>query len=326
MTVSLSLRYVAPAARLSNAWDTRLGGALADAISCNAVVKAFGAEDARGRAGCRCVHRQVAAPHRRAPGRAAPATARRSRWRWSACAPPCSAPALWLWWQGRATPGDMAYVLTTSFVIQGYLREVGMHIRNLQRSVNDLEELIAFHDEPLGVADPAGCRADPHRARPGRAGARDLPLCRPLGTAVHRPRPDHPRRRARRPGRPFGLGQDHAREADPAALRRECRPHPDRRPGRGARHPGLAAGADRHRPAGAGAVPPLAGREHRLWPARRHAGRDRGRGPPRQRPRLHRPPAQAATPRWSASAASSCRAASASGWRWPAPSWPTPPS
>ena len=44
MTATLSLAYVAPAARLANQWDTRLGGALADAVSCNAVVKAFGAE------------------------------------------------------------------------------------------------------------------------------------------------------------------------------------------------------------------------------------------------------------------------------------------
>ena len=61
--------------------------------------------------------------------------------------------ALWLWWQGQATPGDVTYVLTTFFVIQGYLRDVGMHIRNLQRSVNDMEELVDFHAEPIGVAD-----------------------------------------------------------------------------------------------------------------------------------------------------------------------------
>ena len=65
---------------------------------------------------------------------------------------------LWLWWQGRATPGDVAYVLTTFFVIQGYLRDVGMHIRNLQRSVNDMEELVDFHAEPIGVADRPGAR------------------------------------------------------------------------------------------------------------------------------------------------------------------------
>ncbi|KAG1245630.1 hypothetical protein G6F65_021128 [Rhizopus arrhizus] len=44
VTAALSLGFVAPAARLGNAWDTRMGGALADAVSCNAVVKAFGAE------------------------------------------------------------------------------------------------------------------------------------------------------------------------------------------------------------------------------------------------------------------------------------------
>jgi ATP-binding cassette subfamily B protein len=44
VTVTLSVAWTAPAATLSNAWDTKLGGALADAISCNGVVKAFGAE------------------------------------------------------------------------------------------------------------------------------------------------------------------------------------------------------------------------------------------------------------------------------------------
>jgi ATP-binding cassette subfamily B protein len=44
MTVLFSTRYIAPAARISNAWDTRVGGTLADALTCNAVVKSFGAE------------------------------------------------------------------------------------------------------------------------------------------------------------------------------------------------------------------------------------------------------------------------------------------
>jgi ATP-binding cassette subfamily B protein len=44
LSVGLSLRLVAPAARRANAWDTRLGGALADAAGNNAVVKAFAAE------------------------------------------------------------------------------------------------------------------------------------------------------------------------------------------------------------------------------------------------------------------------------------------
>src|ERR1700692_405644 len=44
MTVLFSTRYIAPAARISNAWDTRVGGTLADALTCNAVVKSFSAE------------------------------------------------------------------------------------------------------------------------------------------------------------------------------------------------------------------------------------------------------------------------------------------
>src|SRR5438876_965011 len=49
MTMAFSVNYIAPAARVSNAWDTKVGGTLADALTCNAVVKSFGA-DARGAA------------------------------------------------------------------------------------------------------------------------------------------------------------------------------------------------------------------------------------------------------------------------------------
>src|ERR1700712_12267 len=41
MTIALSMNYIAPAARVSNAWDTKVGGTLADALTCHAVVKSF---------------------------------------------------------------------------------------------------------------------------------------------------------------------------------------------------------------------------------------------------------------------------------------------
>src|SRR5688572_28820972 len=44
LTATLAIRLIAPASRLSNAQDTRIGGTLADALGSNAVVKAFGAE------------------------------------------------------------------------------------------------------------------------------------------------------------------------------------------------------------------------------------------------------------------------------------------
>ncbi|MGH9916446.1 MAG: ABC transporter ATP-binding protein, partial [Pyrinomonadaceae bacterium] len=61
--------------------------------------------------------------------------------------------ALWLWSKGQASAGDITFVLTSFFILQGYLREVGMHIRNLQRSINDMEELVDIQSQPLGIDD-----------------------------------------------------------------------------------------------------------------------------------------------------------------------------
>ncbi|HEY0854091.1 MAG TPA: ABC transporter ATP-binding protein [Devosia sp.] len=156
VTIFLSIGFVAPAASLANSWDTRMGGALADAISCNAVVKGFGAED-REELRLRYVTEKW---HRR--------TARTwTRGTWSGTAQlimllafraAIIGTALLLWQQGMATPGDITLLLTSSFILQGYLRDVGQHIRNLQRAVNDMEELVAIHSEPLGIKDVPGAR------------------------------------------------------------------------------------------------------------------------------------------------------------------------
>ena len=159
MTAALSLAYVAPAARLANQWDTRLGGALADAVSCNAVVKAFGAEAREDDRLARVVKKWRGRTRRTWVRGTYNGTAQATALLLLRAA--VVGLVLWLWWQGRATPGDVAYVLTAFFVIQGYLRDVGMHIRNLQRSVNDMEELVDFHAEPIGVPDRP--RAEPIR-------------------------------------------------------------------------------------------------------------------------------------------------------------------
>ena len=92
--------------------------------------------------------------------------------------------ALLLWMAGRASPGDVTYVLTSYFIIHGYLRDVGMHISNLQRSVNDMEELVAIHDEPLGIADAPGATPIDDSGRAHRVRARDVPLWRPSHAAL----------------------------------------------------------------------------------------------------------------------------------------------
>ncbi|MGH8780040.1 ABC transporter ATP-binding protein [Paraburkholderia sp.] len=154
VTVALSLGFVAPAARLGNAWDTRMGGALADAVSCNGVVKAFGAETREETRLDRVIRKWN----------------KRTRRTWVRgtlnggvqgtmlvlMQAAILGMALTLWAEDRASVGDITFALTMFFVLQGYLREVGMHVRNLQRSVNDMEELVALEREPLGIDDKPG--------------------------------------------------------------------------------------------------------------------------------------------------------------------------
>lgn len=153
VTIFLSLAYVAPAASLANTWDTRMGGALADAISCNSVVKAFGAE-----------HREEARLIR-----VIDKWRHRTRRTWIRgtinggvqgfmlviLQTAILGVALFLWGRNEASVGDIAFALTMFFMLQGYLRDVGMHIRNLQRAVNDMEELVALEAQAIGVDDSA---------------------------------------------------------------------------------------------------------------------------------------------------------------------------
>ena len=157
LSMTGTLFYVAPAARLSNRDDTRIGAALADAVTCNVVVKAFGAERREDALLTRVLEKW----------------SRRTRRTWNRATNNGSAQlatllvlrgaviltVLVLCWYGHATPGDVAYVLTSYFVIHGYLRDVGFHISNLQRSVNEMEELVEMQAEPLGVPDRVGAPA-----------------------------------------------------------------------------------------------------------------------------------------------------------------------
>ena len=125
-------------------------------------------------------------------------------------------------------------------------------------------------------------------------------------------------RPARRAGRPIGRRQVDALRAAAAVLRRAGRPHPDRRPGHLPRHAGEPASGHRGRAAGHLAVPSLRHGEHSLRPAGRvRRGGVAGRHGGAMR-RFHRRSCRRASTPSSATAASSCRAASASASRSPA--------
>jgi ATP-binding cassette subfamily B protein len=189
LTIALSTQLIAPASRLSNALDTRIGGVLSDALGANAVVKAFGAEE---REDARL-------------GRVVDKWSRRTRRTWMrhtysgtsqltllwTIRTSVTATALWLWWKGLATPGEITYVLTTYFVIHSYLRDIGQHINQLQRAVNEMEELVQLYEEPFGVPDAPD--AQPLRIESGEIrfdhvtfcyAGQDVPLFRDLNVRI----------------------------------------------------------------------------------------------------------------------------------------------
>jgi ATP-binding cassette subfamily B protein len=156
VTVWMSVSYVSPAASLANMWDTRMGGALADAISCNAVVKGFGAEDREDERLTHVVGKWRSRTQRtwtRGNRNGAVQGAMMILLRTAVIGL-----AILFWQQGVAEAGDIALVLTAFFVLQGYLRDIGQHVRNLQRAVNDMEELVDVQLAPIGIEDRSHAR------------------------------------------------------------------------------------------------------------------------------------------------------------------------
>lgn len=140
LSTSLTLFWVAPAARLANAQDSQVSGALADAITSNGVVRAHAGElreDARlERVLAKWAHRT-----RR--------TWRRGTWAglsqdmaiWGLRAAVLGG-ALIAYTRAMADAGEIAFVVSALGMLDGYLRQMGNHVRGLQKAVNDAEELV----------------------------------------------------------------------------------------------------------------------------------------------------------------------------------------
>ncbi|MBM7070166.1 ABC transporter ATP-binding protein [Actibacterium sp. 188UL27-1] len=140
VSVMLSARWVAPAASLSNAQDSRMSGAIADAITSNAVVKAHAAEAREEERLARVVSKWAHRTNR--------------TWRRGTVSGLVQDAILWIlrvivlggavlaWSRGLAGPGEVAFAVTAFATLQGYLRSIGQEIRALQRAINDMEELV----------------------------------------------------------------------------------------------------------------------------------------------------------------------------------------
>ncbi|MBU6475251.1 MAG: ABC transporter ATP-binding protein [Alphaproteobacteria bacterium] len=156
LNIWASVKILKPRFIASAAQDTKMGATLADIIVGNPTVKSFGAETRE-----ESLFGKVAAVWREKANIA---------WQTALAADGARtllrifmngvmlALTIWLWHEGRASPGDIVVVITTFFIIGGYLRDIGMHINHLQRSMSDMEDAVVFWMREDDVVDAAGAK------------------------------------------------------------------------------------------------------------------------------------------------------------------------
>lgn len=157
LSIWMSVKILAPRFKGSAEADTKVGATLADIITGNPTVKSFGAEKREDEL-FESVAGNWTAKSYRAWQTAVSADAARSVLR-IFMTTTMVATTIMLWNTGKATPGDIVLVITTFFIIGGYLRDIGMHISHLQRSVSDMEDVIGFWMRKDDVVDIDGAKA-----------------------------------------------------------------------------------------------------------------------------------------------------------------------
>ncbi|MGI8840788.1 MAG: ABC transporter ATP-binding protein [Caulobacteraceae bacterium] len=152
--IILSNLYVRRANLRSVGLDSRIGGALADAIASNPTVKGFGAErreEARIEA--------VTDDWRRATN----LTWHRYTDVWliqnlmlSGLQAGLTGLIILRWTRGEASAGDVAFIIAAFLLMSGYLRNIGDNIRMMQRGLADIEDVARFARTHPQVADRPG--------------------------------------------------------------------------------------------------------------------------------------------------------------------------
>ena len=155
--VLLTTIYVRPANLKSNALDSEIGAAIADAVTANPVVKTFGAED---RENTRIAG--VLRDWRIAVTR----TWNRFQLVWliqnlllAGLQAGLTGLILWQWSKGKASAGDVAFAISAFMLMAGYLRNMGENIRMMQKGLDDTLDVAAYVRTAPQVADREGALA-----------------------------------------------------------------------------------------------------------------------------------------------------------------------
>ena len=149
--VILAVRYIRPANLASNALDSRIGGALADAIGANPVVKSFGAEAREEARFDRTVQAWRMAVNR-TWDRFNIVGVGQNLFVFTLQAG-LTGLMVSAWSQGKATPGDVAFAITSFIVMAGYMRNFSDITRMLQKGLDDTQDVASYMQTPPQLAD-----------------------------------------------------------------------------------------------------------------------------------------------------------------------------
>lgn len=142
LNVYMVMHINRPRFEISAKRDTTIGAQLADIITGNSVVKAFGTEKREDKRFQSYMQRWRL--RALSSWNAFILTDWARRLLSEAMAAVMVGTAIYLWTQGNLTPGDVVFSLTSFMLLSHYLRVLGDNMANLQKAVNDMEDTILF--------------------------------------------------------------------------------------------------------------------------------------------------------------------------------------
>lgn len=161
-SVLLANYYIRPQNLISNAVDSELGGAVADAISGVATVKSFGAEAREDQ------RFHTLAWHWRKETKK---TWLRFVNTWLvqivailALQAGLAGMLVNLWTRGEASAGDVVFGITAFLMMAGYMRRFGEEVQNVQRGLDEIQDIAAYEKMNEQIADGPDAQA----FRPGQ--------------------------------------------------------------------------------------------------------------------------------------------------------------
>jgi ATP-binding cassette subfamily B protein len=164
-TLAMVFAYIAVSLAMANFWvrpanlrtaaaDSAIGAGLADAITSNATVKAFGAESRENQRFARTARewRQAAV----VSWNRAVLTGTTLNLLMVGLQAGLTGLLVWLWSRHQAEAGDVAFAITAFMMMSGYLRNLGENVRQMQKGLDDTEAAAGYMLTPPQVPDRPG--------------------------------------------------------------------------------------------------------------------------------------------------------------------------